>query len=106
MIHTSKDLTIRSTNSRFPGEWSPATPIGDGFTVEGKLVEARNHSVCDKSGKYHRYLALVVDVSRTRIRVFTEQGEERDPQHISQDKVARKGYLNVYKKVDSDDPFR
>eukprot|EP00008_Paramoeba_atlantica_P014737 CAMPEP_0201475498 /NCGR_PEP_ID=MMETSP0151_2-20130828/926_1 /ASSEMBLY_ACC=CAM_ASM_000257 /TAXON_ID=200890 /ORGANISM="Paramoeba atlantica, Strain 621/1 / CCAP 1560/9" /LENGTH=231 /DNA_ID=CAMNT_0047855609 /DNA_START=13 /DNA_END=705 /DNA_ORIENTATION=- len=106
-VHTSSDLSIRSTSSR----WGQSTfqiehRDGNGFTVEGKLVELRNHSVCDQSGKYHRFLSLVVDVSRSRIRVFTDKGEERDPQHNPEDKVQRKGYLNVYHKVDSGDPFQ
>mmetsp|Transcript_11454 Transcript_11454/g.32179 ORF Transcript_11454/g.32179 Transcript_11454/m.32179 type:complete len:232 (+) Transcript_11454:135-830(+) len=107
MIHSSKDLSMRTTNSRYEGTtFAPPEPKGDGFTVEGKLIECRRHHVRDASGKYYRFFALTVAVDTTRIRVFNEQGEERDPQFLSSDQKGRTGFLNCYYKKDTKDPYR
>lgn len=74
IMHTDMH-TIPSTRSE-----SNQTPqkfqVGDGFIVTGKLVEIRNHTYYDVSQKkYHRYLALVLDVDEAAKRVFVDGKE-------------------------------
>ena len=44
--------------------------------VEGPIVELRHHTLLDSNNKYHRYLAIVVDVLWGCNRTFDAQGRE------------------------------
>ena len=62
MIHKSTGSALPATKSTFNGNFERANfeKNGNGFTVEGKIVELRNHTL-QSGGKYHRFLAVVVD---------------------------------------------
>ncbi len=64
---------------------------GQGMSVEGKIVQLRNHTIIDEAKTYHRYLAIVLDVARGNNRTFDEQGKEIETEQ-SRVAVARKGY--------------
>lgn len=74
--------------------WPPATS-GDGFTIHGIVHEIRNHTVQDMNNKYHRYVAVVLDVEYIRIRKFDSQGREIEQSSQKLQKFG-KGYLNNF----------
>lgn len=53
MIHSSTGGDIKSTTSKVSIAWPPNV-TGTGATLIGTIVEVRNHSVQDNSGKHHR----------------------------------------------------
>lgn len=107
-IWTSTGGDTPNTQSKV-GAWPPANQ-GKGFTVVGTIVEIRNHTVQDSSNKYHRYVALVLDVEYARNRTYAADGTEVEvclrcepnemlilPQKFTGgDRAANKGYLNKF----------
>jgi len=103
MIHSSVGGDLKSTTSKYGGVWPPSeTTSGNGVSVQGKIVDFRNHSVQDSSNKQNRYMAVVVDVEFIRKRTFNEQGEETEPGGPNEKAVA-KGYINKFDHKDIED---
>ena len=48
---------------------------------------------------------IIFQKKKKKIPTTTAQGEERNPKFNPEDNVARKGYLNNYKKVDKQNPY-
>ncbi len=102
MIHTSVGEIKESTSSKINSIWPPNTEGTKGWTVKGIIndvhniititIKMRNHTVQDNQNKYHRYIALVVDVEFVRKRTFGPDGKETEIQTL--DKASTKGHLN------------
>jgi hypothetical protein len=67
---------------------------GQGMMVEGPIVELRHHTLLDSNNKYHRYLAIVVDVLWGHNRTFDAQGREIETEQSTIDRI-RIGYAKV-----------
>ena len=85
MVPNSRDVINHTFGSALPStttRWKDAPfdekklVTGQGLTVEGTLVQLRNHTIIDEAKTYHRYLALVLDVKRGNNRTFDESGKE------------------------------
>eukprot|EP01104_Vermistella_antarctica_P002692 TRINITY_DN12909_c0_g1_i1.p1 TRINITY_DN12909_c0_g1~~TRINITY_DN12909_c0_g1_i1.p1 ORF type:complete len:229 (-),score=53.77 TRINITY_DN12909_c0_g1_i1:57-743(-) len=106
LYHQIGNLSIPATTSKWlGGKWNtPDTYEGDGFSLEGKLVQVRNHSVADTTQRHTRYVAVVVDVTSARRRTFKD-GEEVETQ-FDKHHLVGKGYLNKYDEKEVVDPHR
>eukprot|EP01095_Lingulamoeba_sp_RSL-Kostka_P005050 TRINITY_DN16412_c0_g1_i1.p1 TRINITY_DN16412_c0_g1~~TRINITY_DN16412_c0_g1_i1.p1 ORF type:complete len:230 (+),score=82.11 TRINITY_DN16412_c0_g1_i1:48-737(+) len=104
IVHKSKDLTLVSSQQFYNGNWNVNQQFnGKGYYVQGKIVQVRNHSLEDNFKKFYRYLAIVVDISYARKRVFDDNtNEEIEVQHQKEQKI-RKGYL-TFETQELEDP--
>jgi len=101
MIHTSVGEIKTSSTGKVSISWPP-NATGKGFTVKGTVNDLRNHTVQDANNKYHRYIAVVIDVEFIRMRTFGPDGSETEIQTI--DKATGKGFLNKFDHKNVDDP--
>eukprot|EP01091_Cochliopodium_minus_P012154 TRINITY_DN3617_c0_g1_i1.p1 TRINITY_DN3617_c0_g1~~TRINITY_DN3617_c0_g1_i1.p1 ORF type:complete len:231 (-),score=85.79 TRINITY_DN3617_c0_g1_i1:77-769(-) len=109
MIHQSKGTTLPVTKETFNGTFSRSNyeKIGKGFTIEGKIIELRNHTIQENvngNTKYHRFLAVVIDVDTAKNRVYNEKGEEIESDQ-KRTVMKQKGFLSVEKVVEEDPAF-
>lgn len=103
IVRPNPNAPLATTSSRWSQPWSPSHP-GDGFIIEGKVVKLRNHTISDSTSRYHRYVAVVLAVTRARRRKF-DNGQEVDTEPYTDEKLVRKGYLNRYDHVKQEDPM-
>ncbi len=98
--NTNRDVVTHTFGSALPSttsRWkdgtfdSKALIAGQAMTVEGTIVQLRNHTIIDEAKTYHRFLALVLDVKRGNNRIFDDSGKEIETEQ-SRVAVARKGY--------------
>mmetsp|Transcript_9609 Transcript_9609/g.29619 ORF Transcript_9609/g.29619 Transcript_9609/m.29619 type:complete len:243 (+) Transcript_9609:44-772(+) len=100
VVHKWSDRTTVDSAQEHSGVWDPESSLREklarnGYMVEGRLVEVRNHSVKDSRGRYARYQALVILIEACRSRTFAADGSEIDT-HIRKTEKVKKGYLHHY----------
>jgi len=104
MIHSSTGGDIQASSSTFPGAWPPQNSSESlGVAVLGNVLEIRNHTLQDGSKKYHRYLALVLEVEQIRNRKFNKDGTELETSFVVEKRVG-KGRLNHFDHQAEKDP--
>jgi len=101
MIHSSVG-EIKTTNSNFNSNWPPIIS-GNGVIAVGKVIDLRNHNVQDSKKKYHRYIAILLQVEVFRKRIFDSKNVEVD-WTIGGEKRVGIGYLNKYDHKEVQDP--